>query len=77
MIAVYKCSQCKEYFYTPAACESHIAGQHTENGSPACVRVQFRCPRCGRVFTHWDDCKNHAMREHGDFSPHCEEVEAG
>jgi uncharacterized C2H2 Zn-finger protein len=40
------------------------------------VQVRFRCPRCGLLYAHPADVRNHLQREHRTSNPKAEEVVA-
>ncbi len=60
-----KCTVCDQMFYSIVDCTSHVERTHADPDQDPCIRVQYRCNICGRVFGHRADVRNHTLREHG------------
>lgn len=72
---MYKCTRCEKHFYSLVDCEEHLEAVHADetagNGGAddkdlaSCSQVNFKCGYCGAAFGHWNDVRNHSLRDHG------------
>jgi uncharacterized C2H2 Zn-finger protein len=63
MLTVYECSQCHQLAYSQTDADAHLKTAHP--GDEAHMQaVRFRCPKCGILWNHPSDLRNHLQREH-------------
>lgn len=63
MLTIYECSQCRQLAYSQTDADAHLKNAHPE-GEARMQAVRFRCPKCGVLWNHPSDLRNHLQREH-------------
>ena len=68
MISVYKCTLCGHLAYSQTDADAHLKEVHP-GAEARMVLVRYRCPKCGMLWNHPSDLRNHMLREHRTYVP--------
>ena len=62
-MVTYECSQCRQLAYSQIDADAHLKIAHPESEARM-QAVRFRCPKCGILWNHPADLRNHLQRDH-------------